>query len=210
MEVFESAGSFGLAALVLGLSAGLAPGPMTALVLSQTLGHGPKEGLKVALVPVVTDGPLLILSATAMGALSGMSTLLDIIALLGAGFLLMLAWETWHATLPPSPEQAGPANSIRKAILTNLLNPHPYVFWLTIGGPMTHRAYTHGWLATGLFLAGFFGGLCGSKAAFAISLALIRHKIDARIYQWIMRGLAVLLAGFALGFLSSIEALTKA
>ncbi|MFA6111330.1 MAG: hypothetical protein WDA75_21445 [Candidatus Latescibacterota bacterium] len=39
------------AGLLLGLSAGVAPGPLTALILSETLRHGRAAGLRLALVP---------------------------------------------------------------------------------------------------------------------------------------------------------------
>ena len=41
---------------------GLAPGPLLALVLAQTLRHGPREGCKIALTPLVTDAPIIALS----------------------------------------------------------------------------------------------------------------------------------------------------
>ena len=50
-----------VAALGLGLYAGLSPGPTLTLVVSQTLRHGRAEGLKVALSPLVADGPIVAL-----------------------------------------------------------------------------------------------------------------------------------------------------
>jgi threonine/homoserine/homoserine lactone efflux protein len=46
--------------VLLGPSAGLTPGPMLALVLAQTLLHGSREGCKVALTPLITDPPIII------------------------------------------------------------------------------------------------------------------------------------------------------
>lgn len=46
----------------LGLSAGLAPGPLLTLVISETLQHGVKSGVKVALAPVITDLPITLLT----------------------------------------------------------------------------------------------------------------------------------------------------
>ena len=46
----------------LGLSCGLAPGPLLALVLAQTLRHGPREGCKIALTPLVTDPPIIVVA----------------------------------------------------------------------------------------------------------------------------------------------------
>jgi hypothetical protein len=51
----------------LGFSCGLAPGPMLALVLAQTLRHGPREGCKIALTPLVTDAPIITVALAATG-----------------------------------------------------------------------------------------------------------------------------------------------
>ena len=44
--------------VVFGLAAGLMPGPLLALVIQQTLRHGPGEGIKVAAAPLLTDLPI--------------------------------------------------------------------------------------------------------------------------------------------------------
>lgn len=40
---------------VLGLSAGFAPGPLLALVISETLRHGIPAGVRVALAPIIVS-----------------------------------------------------------------------------------------------------------------------------------------------------------
>ena len=40
-------------------SCGLASGPLLALLLAQTLRHGPHEGCKIALTPLLTDAPII-------------------------------------------------------------------------------------------------------------------------------------------------------
>ena len=86
--------SYLLSGAVLGLAGGLSPGPLTAPVISQTLRYGTREGLKVALVPVCTDGPLVALGALAISSLEGLDGALGTIGMLGACFLIWLAWET--------------------------------------------------------------------------------------------------------------------
>ena len=49
-----------MSGMLLGLSAGLSPGPMLTLVVSQTLRHGIQEGVKVAFAPLLTDTPIVI------------------------------------------------------------------------------------------------------------------------------------------------------
>jgi hypothetical protein len=43
--------------IILGLSAGFAPGPLLTLVISETLQHNINSGVKVALAPIITDLP---------------------------------------------------------------------------------------------------------------------------------------------------------
>ena len=50
--------------IILGLMAGISPGPLLALVISETLKHGKKEGIKIALTPFITDLPAILLSST--------------------------------------------------------------------------------------------------------------------------------------------------
>jgi len=48
-----------LAGIVMGLTAGFSPGPLSTLVITQTLRHGLKEGVKVAVAPLMTDLPII-------------------------------------------------------------------------------------------------------------------------------------------------------
>ncbi|MFK5986205.1 MAG: hypothetical protein QM479_12390 [Pseudomonadota bacterium] len=46
--------------IALALSAGFAPGPLLTLVISETLQHDIKAGIKVAFAPIITDFPIMI------------------------------------------------------------------------------------------------------------------------------------------------------
>ena len=58
-----------LAGLSIGLAAGLAPGPLQALILTATLQRGFGAGWRVAVAPLLTDAPIVALSVLAVGAL---------------------------------------------------------------------------------------------------------------------------------------------
>ncbi|NMC50484.1 MAG: lysine transporter LysE, partial [Desulfovibrio sp.] len=58
--------AFLAAGAALGASAGFSPGPLLTLVLAQTLAHGPREGIKVAMAPLLTDIPMLVASLLAL------------------------------------------------------------------------------------------------------------------------------------------------
>lgn len=51
---------FLLSGILLGLSGGLAPGPLLTLVASETLRHGARAGVRVALAPLLTDLPIVL------------------------------------------------------------------------------------------------------------------------------------------------------
>ena len=180
-----------LAGLLLGLAGGLSPGPLTALVLGESLRGGKKAGLRVAVAPLVTDGPLILL-ALWVGEFQGPWRI--VLGLAGAGMLLYLAWGMWRSK-PPEPGESSADGALRRAVLTNLLNPHPYLFWLAVGGPMLSTTPSK----MG-FLIGFFGALVGSKALLALLADRARAWMGTRGYVWTLRVLALALAGLAVQF----------
>ncbi len=190
-----------LSGAVLGLAGGLSPGPLTALVISQTLQFGTREGLKVALVPVCTDGPLIVLGALTISSLQGVDGVLGAIGLFGACFLLWLAWETARAR-PPEVivTDTSEANSARKALVANFLNPHPYLFWFAVGGPLVAEAWGLGGAHVAAFCVGFFMCLCGAKVVVAGLTGRYREALLGPAYRWIMRVLAVAMVLFAARF----------
>jgi threonine/homoserine/homoserine lactone efflux protein len=188
-----------------GLSAGLAPGPLLALVISQTVRHGLGQGVRVALAPLITDLPIVVVSALIVGTVAGASGPLAVIALAGAAFVSWLAWDTWRAQ-PPGVllvgETAPAPRSWTRGVVANGLSPHPWLFWIAVGAPTLLSAYATGGVpAAAAFLLGFYGCLLGSKVGIALAAGRARGRVAGRGYRLIMRVLAVLLAAFAVGLL---------
>jgi threonine/homoserine/homoserine lactone efflux protein len=82
--------SFLTAGIILGLSAGFAPGPLLTLVISETLQHDVKAGIKVALAPILTDLPIIICTLFILVKLADFHHILGIISIIGACFILYL------------------------------------------------------------------------------------------------------------------------
>ena len=184
--------------VLLGFSAGLSPGPMLALVLAQTLRHGSREGCKVALTPLVTD-PLIILVTLALASkLAQPGLLLGIVSIAGAVFVLYLTWESFNPVRQEPKALAEQPKSWLKGIVTNLLNPHPWVFWLTVGAAILAKAIAQGRLVAAAFLFGFYLFLVGSKMGVALLAGRSRDLLTGERYRIAMRVLAVLLGFFAL------------
>ncbi|MDZ7667322.1 MAG: LysE family transporter [Desulfotignum sp.] len=85
-----------------------------------------------------------------------------------------------------------------EAVLVNVLSPHPYLFWMTVGAPLVHRALAVNMAAAGAFIAGFYVLLVGSKVVLALVVARSKAVIKGRAYVVIMRGLGAVLCLLAL------------
>ena len=186
---------------LLGLAAGFAPGPLLVLVISETLRHSIKDGIKVSAAPLLTDVPILLISLFILAKLSAMKVLLGVISMCGGLFILYLGYEGLRlkgvhieATEPGS-------NSLRKGILTNALNPHPYVFYMTVGGPIFLRALDQGMVSAASFFCSFLLFLVGSKVGLALLTERSRSFLRGPVYLWIMRGLGLCLILFSLTLL---------
>jgi threonine/homoserine/homoserine lactone efflux protein len=184
--------------VLLGFSAGLSPGPMLALVLAQTLRHGSREGCKVALTPLVTDPPIILVTLALASKLAELRQLLGIVSIAGGAFVLFLAWESFRPVRQEAEALAERPRSWFKGIVTNLLNPHPWLFWLTVGAAILAKAIAQGWPVAAAFLFGFYLLLVGSKLGVALLAGRSRDLLAGRPYRVVMRVLAVLLGVFAL------------
>jgi len=185
------------AGTVLGLSAGFAPGPLLTLVVTQTLQHGIREGTKVSMAPLITDFPIIIVSLFLLRKLSDFDRLLGLISLLGGFYVLYLAYGCLR-TGPVNLEEAhDQPRSFRKGALINAFNPHPYLFWVTVGGPFVLKGRQESLLAPVLFVTGFYVFLVGSKVFLVFVVGKSREFLTKKGYIWTMRVLGCLLAVFA-------------
>lgn len=184
--------------LLLGVSSGFSPGPLMTLVLTQTLRHGVREGVKVALSPLLTDAPIITGTVLLMFRVADVRPLFGTISLCGSLFVACLAWGTIRTTRLDLSEGEGPPRSLFKGALTNLLNPHPYLFWLTVGAPTLVRGWETGGGAAAAFVAGFSGSLVGAKIILALLAARSRQLLSGRVYGWTMKLLGFFLFLFAM------------
>ena len=171
---------------------------MLALVMAQTLRHGTREGCKVALTPLVTDAPIILITLVLASKLAQLRPLLGIVSIAGAVFVLYLAWESFSPVFQEAEAPAEPPRSWFKGIATNLLNPHPWIFWLTVGAAILAKAIAQSRLVAAAFLFGFYLLLVGSKMMVALLAGRFRDLLSGRLYRVVMRVLAALLALFAL------------
>jgi threonine/homoserine/homoserine lactone efflux protein len=184
--------------VVLGLSAGFAPGPLLTLVISRALKHGVKEGIKVAAAPLVTDLPIILVSTFVLARLEDVRPVLGGISIIGGLYVAFLAGETVRTTRLDLVDRDDEPQSIRTGILVNLLSPHPYLFWITVGSPMIVTGWKTGPGAPLSFVAGFLLSLVGAKILLAVIAGRSKQLLTGKAYGYLMRALGVLLFLFAL------------
>ncbi len=190
--------TFVTAAVVFGLSAGFSPGPLLTLVIAQTLGHGVREGVKVALAPLITDIPIICLAVFLLSFLAHVHSVLGWISVAGGLFVIYLAWGTLRARGPGANVTDGQARSLGKGIAVNALNPHPYIFWITVGSPIILKARQESLAAALAFVLCFFACLVGSKILVAVVVGKTRRALTGKAYRYIMVLLGLFLFVFAL------------
>lgn len=189
-----------LSAIVLGFSAGVSPGPLLTLTISQTIRHHWKEGMKVAFAPLVTDAPIILVSYIFVNQLARDGVILGILSTGGGLFLAYLSYESFTCRPPELDTELLNPRSLQKGILVNFLNPNPYLFWISVGTPMLVQSSRDGWIYPALFLFFFFLLLIGSKIGIAWLVHRSRAWLQSTAYRWINRLLGVALGAFAVRF----------
>ena len=193
---------FLISGIILGLAAGLSPGPLLALVFSETLRQGKREGIKIAFAPLFSDLPVVIFVFLLLSRLSGYDYIIGAITLFGACYLFYLGVENLKARISDSmPETKNvKSDALVRGIIANLLNPHPYLFWLFIGGPVVFTRLNTDISSAVFFLFGFYGTLVGSKVCVALAVDKSSSFIRSSCYTYIVRALGFVLILFALFF----------
>ena len=189
-----------LSGAALGLSAGWSPGPLLTLVMTETLRSGIAAGVRLAIAPLITDTPIILVALILMPRLNASRPLMGVISLAGAAFITWMAIESmgYRGAAEGMPR---PAASIWRGVLANALNPSPYLFWFTVGGSLVLRTVDQNPMAAVVFILVFYTCLVGSKIFLALVVGRYRRFLQSGIYVWTLRGLGGVLLIFAGRFL---------
>ena len=97
--------------------------------------------------------------------------------------------------------QAEPRRELWRGVAVNALNPHPYLFWATVGAP----ALVSGWRESPLhalaFLVSFYVLLLGSKAIIAWLVSRQAGGLSQAWYRRVLQGSGVLMLAMGLWLL---------
>ncbi len=182
---------------ILGFSAGLAPGPLLTLVVSETISYNIRAGIKVAVAPLITDLPIIAVAVLILSRLSGSQGILGVISLMGGVLVLVMGIRGMKTRGMALDIPKAAPRSLTKGILVNALSPHPYIFWLSVGGPTMAKAGDRHVLAPAAFLLGFYLLMVGSKMVLAVLAGKSKAVLTGQGYVLTMRCLGFLLCVLA-------------
>lgn len=185
-----------LTGLLFGMAAGFSPGPLTALVVAQTLRYNVREGALAALAPLLTDVPIIAVTYFFLKRLDASGLFFALISAVGGGYVLWLSLETVRIRPVVADIGGGQAHSFLKGALINGLNPNPYLFWGTVGVPFIIQAQAVDRWSAWLFVTAFLSLLVGSKIGIAMVVARFRTVLAGKPYLYLMRALGLLLGVF--------------
>lgn len=193
--------TFLISGIIFGLTLGMSPGPLLTLVISETLKHDKKEGIKIAIAPILTDLPIVLITLLILSKLTNFDPILGSISILGAIFIGYLAYENISIKKIELDVSEAKPQSLKKGVIANFLNPHPYVFWFIIGAPTVLRAWGVSLFSAILFILGFYIFLVGSKISIAVIVEKSRSFLKSNVYVYTIRLLGIVLLIFSLMFL---------
>jgi threonine/homoserine/homoserine lactone efflux protein len=145
-----------------GFTAGMSPGPLQTFLISTTLSRGWRRGMIITIVPIISDAPIIILMTVLLHQMPDAAV--RGIQVVGGLFVCWLAWNTWqalHQNKLIGDEDAlakadASSRTLMQAILMNMLNPNPYIFWGSVTGPILIAGLEESVWHGVSFLAGFY------------------------------------------------------
>lgn len=185
----------------LGFAAGTSPGPLLAVTISETLQHGKWEGIKVAISPLITDLPIILSILFILSHLTNYNSVIGIIAFFGAFYLIYSGMESLKIKKRSVGLRLEKRDALKKGIIVNFGNPHPYIFWISIGGPIIFKTLNTHISATVLFILGFYIFLVGSKVIITLLVEKSKSFINSKYYFSIIHILGIAQIIFGLAFI---------
>lgn len=187
--------------VTLGMNAGLTPGPLQTYILQTALSYGWRRSLIVALSPLVTDVPIILIILVFLSQFP--PAFIRVIQIAGGLFLWYLAWSAFKsaragARIGAGGEGGAPPSSrglLLRAMQMNFLSPGPYIFWGTINGPLLLQGLSHSVWDGISFLLAFYGTFLAILCGLILVTDRLRNLSD-RANRIILYALVVVMVGF--------------
>ncbi len=189
--------TFLLRGLPLGLTAAVMPGPYQLFIFSEAATKGWRKTLALAIVPLFSDGPIILL----LFFLLRQTPLwfLTLLKILGGLFILYLAYGAYKSSsrLLELDQQPVQKYGLLKGIAMNFLNPNPWIFWSVVGIPILLEGLEQSIFAAWSFILGFYISMIPTLVIMIIVFAT-SSRFGPKLNQTLQKIAAVALAGFGL------------
>ncbi len=191
-----------LTGLILGITAGISPGPLMAVLVSETLKGNIKNGLVISLIPVITDIPLIIVAVLFLKKFENFHTVFNILYLSGGIILVYLGLKDFFIKRISINYKKSTFSSLKTGIITNLLNPHPYIFWIFIGVPFMIEGNIYQMLG---FVCSFFTGIISAKVLIALTVEKSKTFIESKNYVYLIKISGIILTAFGIMLFMKVD-----
>ena len=186
------------------LSATFTPGPFKAFLLGQALKHGFRRAAALALCPLISDAPIIVLVLAVLSQVP--PRLIDALHLVGGVFLLYTAFRFLQVFRAGKTTQAaeGPPGRgmLWQGVLVNVTGPGPWIFWSTLIGPILLRAWAESPALAIAFVVAFYATFIAGLAGL-IGLFSMARRLGTGFTRWLTLVSALLMLGFGLSELAA-------
>lgn len=150
------------------------------------------------MAPIITDAPIILVAYYLLSGAKNIWPLIALVSLIGGVNLIFISKKLYNIRANDFEKPRDVGKSFWMAVRVNFLNPSPYLFWFTIGGSYLLRGTP---VESGAFIVFSIGFLILSKVLVAFIALYFRGFLSSKGYTFVMKGLALLMAGFGLQLL---------
>jgi threonine/homoserine/homoserine lactone efflux protein len=207
----ETAASL-LGALGLGLALASAPGPVQAVLLSESVRGGIAPGLRAMAGASATFGTLLVSLALGLSVAAPSGTVLRVLQVAGGALLLWFAVDGFRSARDADRrmlEEASAAPRRRlppaaRGALAIVLNPPAWIFLGAVAAPLLASVGELGGTSAAILAAvALLVGAAAGDAVVVLLGGLGLRRAGPRTGRWVRLALATLLAGFGVAVIAS-------
>lgn len=190
-------------ALFLGVGAAISPGPILALMVSETLKYGKKEGFAVTLSPLITDIPIFLISYLLLyRGIFYIDNIPKFFYVVGGVLLIYIGYKNVryrYRTMEYSNTKRGFFYSFFKGLTVNLFNPYTYGFWFFIA----INFFSEEFFKTLLFFLSFFVAFLITQLYIIILISKTRKFLKEKLYTTIIKLVGFVFIFLGVSFLTS-------
>jgi threonine/homoserine/homoserine lactone efflux protein len=186
----------------LAFAAVVQPGPLQAFLLSRAATEGWRRTLPAALSPLLSDGPIALVTLVILGQLPPFGQ--HLLRAAGGVLLVYLGWTSWRRLQTtsgvPEPDLRATPGTLLEAATVNLLNPNPYLAWALILGPSAVTAWRGNPAHAVALLAAFYVVMVIGLAGFIVLASAVK-RLPPRAQRAVALAAAAVLAALGVSML---------